>query len=168
MEHTKHLWRAVLLILVFGIVFVIGTRLMVPATFGDEGFYRAESRQEYMLLPVVHAASRKACGECHAKELEAHDKGAHAGVNCEACHAPWSDHVGMKDGKLGKIADMPKVTSRELCQKCHLQLIARPADVIKQIVPREHLEAVGAIEPGQPVPDGACVLCHSPHDPKQE
>lgn len=162
MQHTKHLWRAALLVIGFGLVFVLGSHFMVPATFGDEGFYRAASRAEYMAQPAVHGADRHACASCHEKQQATHDQGRHASVNCEVCHAPMATHV--RDGQ--KFADMVKNPSRALCGRCHQKLAARPK-AFPQIEPAAHLQALGAIEAGEPVPDGSCALCHPAHDPKQ-
>lgn len=165
MEHTKHLWRAGLLMVALALGLVFGRHFTLPDTFGDEGYYRAASRLEFMALPLVHGAPGN-CKECHEKEYEAHAGDRHATVPCEVCHAPVTDHV--KDGKKieGKENEMPANPSQRLCSLCHLKLAARPK-TFSQIVPHDHLVELDAIEAGQPVPDRSCLLCHPPHSPNQ-
>lgn len=163
MEHTKHLWRVALLVIGLIVFYSIGRHFLVPATFGDEGFYRAQSRTEFMHVPVVHGADRRSCAACHEEEQDTHDGGKHSAVTCEVCHAPLSEHA--RDGE--KIADMPTNPSRALCQLCHMKLEARPKE-FPQIEPRAHMEELGVLEPGDPVPDRGCGLCHPAHDPAQE
>ena len=165
MQHTKHLWRAGLLVVAFVASLLVGRHYVVPETFGDEGYYRAASRLEFMALPVVHGGPG-ACKDCHAKEQEAHDGGKHAKVACEVCHAPVTDHV--RDGKKieGEENKMPANPSQRLCGLCHLKMTARPK-AFPQVVPQEHLVKEEAIEPGEPVPDRSCILCHPPHRPNK-
>jgi hypothetical protein len=166
MEHTKHLWRAGLLVVAFALAALLGRHFMFPETFGAEGFYRAASRLEFMNLPLVHG-EQGSCAECHEDQQETHDEGKHATVPCQDCHAPLADHV--RDGKKieGDENKMPANPSLRLCNLCHLRLAARPKD-FPQVVPLEHLLAQEVIEPGDPVPDRSCVLCHPPHKPDTE
>jgi formate-dependent nitrite reductase cytochrome c552 subunit len=139
---------------------------MVPETFGDLGYYRAASLAEYMAQPLVHGG-RNSCAGCHEKQQATHDAGKHRTVPCETCHGPLADHV--TDGK--KSADMPTDPTRRLCDYCHEYLRARPQKPLKfpQVVGQEHLVAVGALEPGEPLPPRACaVVCHLPHRPDVE
>jgi len=161
MQHTKHLWRAGLLVIAFGLSLLFGRHFLIPASFGAEGYYRADSRAELMALPLVHGGTRS-CAECHEKEQAEHDSSKHAGVSCEVCHAPLADHAS--GGK--KTAVMPSSLSQRLCNLCHLKLVARPA-AFPQIVPQDHLIATGALEPGEAVPDRACGPCHGTHKPDQ-
>lgn len=165
MEHTKHLWRAGLLVVAFGLATLLGRHFMIPETFGDDGYYRAASRLEFMAVPLVHGAPGD-CRQCHEKEQTAHDSDRHASVPCEVCHAPLADHV--KDGKRieGEANKMPANPSQRLCLLCHGKLTARPK-AFSQVVPYDHLLELDAIEAGDPVPDRSCVLCHPPHSPNE-
>lgn len=162
MEHTKHIWRAAFLVVGFLLALIVGRHFVVPDTFGDLGYYRAAAVDEFMEIQPVHGG-KTACAECHEKQQKTHDEGKHKGVLCEVCHEPVAVHV--KDGK--KSAVMPTNPSRQLCQGCHLKLVARPK-TFPQIVPDEHLVQQGALEAGEPVPEKACSLCHPAHKPDVE
>jgi hypothetical protein len=162
MEHTKHIWRATLLVVALLVFYSLGRQFVVPATFGGEGFYRAESRLEMMAYPVRHGGAGS-CAACHQEQQDTHDGGKHAAVACEVCHAPLSQHA--EGGE--KTADMPTWKSKELCALCHAPLVARPKD-FPQVDFEAHLVDQGAMEPGDPIPDQSCGLCHPAHDPAQE
>jgi hypothetical protein len=159
MEHTKHIWRAIFLLVGLGVAFVTGREFMIPGSFGKAGHYRYDSLQSYMAQPAIHGG-RDSCRECHPKEYETASAGKHAELNCETCHGPLAWHA--KDGQ--KIAEMPKVASWKLCAYCHQPLAARPR-FIKQVAFAKHLEEQGA-EPGTGVPARVCFLCHKPHNPR--
>ena len=161
MEHTKHIWRAALLLLVVLFCAVIVRHFLIPESFGREGHYRYASLTEFMAKPVVHG-SRTSCAECHQKQQEAQGEGPHAPVACAGCHAPVSRHAKGKD----KIADMPSNRSYRGCIICHQKLRARPKS-ISQIDPRAHLEEVGVIDTGEKIPDRSCLVCHDPHTTKE-
>lgn len=161
MEHTKHIWRAGILLFLFLFAAVIARHFMIPESFGREGHYRYASLTEFMAQPLVHG-SRTSCAQCHEKEYDAQKEGPHAPVSCAGCHAPLSLHAKGEE----KIADMPSNRSYRGCIVCHQKLRARPQS-IKQIVPRKHLEDVGVLEPGEKIPDGACLVCHNPHTTKE-
>lgn len=162
MEHTKHLWRA-LIILVTVLTGAIVTRhFMIPATFGDEGHYRASNLIEFRAKSPVYAGPR-ACAACHEDEQDAQDDGPHASLSCTACHAPTPVHA--KDDK--KIAVMPSDGSPRVCGRCHTKLRARP-DTIKQIIMRDHLEELGVLDEGESIPDRGCIVCHDAHTTKEK
>ncbi|MHC5063793.1 MAG: hypothetical protein ACYTG5_07450 [Planctomycetota bacterium] len=174
MEHTKHLWRAGLLVLGILVVVTVLRHFLIPTSFGNEGFYRADSRAEFMQLPVVHTGG-KSCALCHADQYETHSEGKHAAVECEVCHAPsWDVRVDPTEGdRLAHIEDgekinaMPMNASRELCALCHSKLAARPKE-FPQVVASAHLVDLGLIEPGEPVPSQSCKICHPAHNPAQQ
>jgi hypothetical protein len=159
MEHTKHIWRAVLLLLLLGLSAVAGRHFLIPPSFGTQGFYRYDSLAEYMAKPVIHGPAN-ACRECHQPIVESEIKGKHASQSCEGCHAPLSVHVA--DNK--KIADMPSKGSNEWCANCHGKLRARP-QTFPQIDVTEHLVKNGVISAGDPIPKNACTTCHDVHSP---
>ncbi len=155
MEHSKHLVRMILLVILLLIGFHILRTLFTPKSFGRYGHYRADNVQEQMAKAVVHGGS-VSCSPCHAERLTQVRAGSHATVECENCHAPLATHVS--DGE--KKADMPLNKSPSLCLRCHDQMDARPAG-FPQIRLEDHLQQVGA-EMGPDV----CLNCHEPHDPK--
>ncbi len=161
MEHTKHIWRVTLLLLVVLFCTVVLRHFLIPESFGREGHYRYASLTEFMAQPPVHG-SRTSCAACHESEQAARDESPHATVSCAGCHAPVSRHA--KGGE--KIADMPSNASYRGCINCHRKLRARP-QAIKQIEPRKHLEDLGVIETGEKIPDRSCLVCHDPHTTKE-
>ena len=162
MEHTKHLWRAVLALLAVTIAVTLGRRFLVPDSFGKLGFYRADNLEEQMARPIHHGG-RASCQACHEDEYDEHQEGKHAVVQCEVCHDALASHV--RDGE--RVADMPTRKSWRLCVLCHGRLAARP-DSIPQIDLREHLTERGAVKPDAPIPEAACRECHPPHDPMEQ
>lgn len=154
LHHTKHIFRVGLLLLLALIVLVLGRSLFVPDTWGQFGWYRGASVEEYRGLPARHGGDAS-CESCHDSEFADHAASGHSVVNCELCHAPLSAHIADDD----KIADMPVLESNELCLRCHHLLRARPAD-FPQVQPRQHV-----IEQGGEYSPDACFDCHEPHSP---
>lgn len=157
MSHTKHLWRAALLLVAVGLVGFTGRHFLIPESFGEAGFYRYDSLGEFMAQPVVHGGSAS-CAACHEDAATAKAAGKHAGVSCEVCHGPLAGHV--KDDAV--IAPMPVNRSHELCAYCHQTLKARPRAMPQVDIP-EHLGALEALAPGEAIPEGACATCHDVH-----
>jgi hypothetical protein len=155
MEHSKHLVRIILLLILALIAFHILRTLFTPSSFGRYGHYRADNVQEQMAKPVIHGENIS-CSQCHADRLAQLRAGAHATVECENCHAPLPTHI--KDGE--KKDEMFKNASTISCLRCHGQLDARPGG-FPQVRLEDHLLKVGA-EMGPNV----CLQCHEPHDPK--
>ncbi|MFH0792855.1 MAG: hypothetical protein V2A74_02350 [bacterium] len=161
MEHTKHIWRAALILAVIFVGLFVSRHFMVPESFGVEGFYRADSLGEYMALSPVHG-SATACKECHGDIQEKHDKGKHASVSCETCHGPLAVHV--KAGE--KVAPTRTVKPLKLCAYCHEKLRARP-ESFPQLVIRDHLAKIG-MDPAEEIPPEVCTTCHDSHDPSMQ
>ena len=150
MEHSKHIWRGAILLVIVLAGVVVGRHFMVPESFGEMGYYRGDALYEFMDKEPEHGA-RGACGECHDDIAAAKSAGKHAPVQCEVCHAPLATHV--RDGDV--IAEMAINRSWQLCAVCHQELVARPA-TIAQIDIREHLE----LGPEDALPEQACLDCH--------
>ena len=155
MEHSKHLVRAIFLVIVVLIGFHIFRALFTPKSFGRYGHYRADNVQEQMAKPVMHGEG-PSCSQCHADRFAQVRAGSHTTVECENCHAPLATH--MRDGE--KKAQMPLNKSPAHCLRCHGLLDARPGS-FPQIRVEEHLQKVGA----EMKPE-VCLGCHEPHDPK--
>ena len=151
---TKHIFRVFLLLILFVVVLVLGRLAFVPKSWGKYGWYRGDNVAEQRDKPVMHGGD-DSCKNCHAAQFETHHAGKHANVRCEVCHAPLAAHV--KDNK--KAAPMPFDRSRNLCLRCHQQLLARPAS-FPQVQPRQHVEQNGG-DWGEQV----CLQCHQPHSP---
>ena len=155
MEHTKHIARAVLLLVVLLIVSGFAGHFARPQTFGTYGAYRFTSVAEHAALEPMHGA-RGECADCHKEQAETLGKGKHAAVSCEVCHAPLGTHV--KNGE--RIGQMRTQRSYELCGKCHERLAARPKD-FPQVVMYEHVA-----KSGLKLTDQICWECHeNAHNP---
>lgn len=150
MRHTKHLWRAALLLLLLPVGYVIFRHEMMPPSFGLAGYYRYNSVLEFASQNVVHPPS-SSCAECHREEYETHRKMNHKTVACTNCHAPVRVHA--MNGK--KVADSPVDRSATACMLCHNRLRARPSE-FPAIDMAEHLE-------GDLSDPEACLECHEAH-----
>lgn len=159
MEHTKHLWRAGLILLAVTVVAIVGRHFLIPSSFGDHGFYRYDSLGEFMAKPAIHGGAQS-CEPCHADQAKARKEGKHASVSCEICHAPAAKHA---EGDV-KVADMPVDRSYILCAYCHRTLRARP-ESMPQVDPVKHLMEMEVIAKGEAIPEGACGACHDVHSP---
>jgi len=126
MEHTKHIWRAVIILVAFMLIAVIGRSFIVPESFGVQGHFRFDSIQEYMDKPVIHGINKQ-CRKCHKEEYTEHKKGKHAPVLCETCHGPLAAHADDEE-KTGDALISKKTRSADLCALCHQKLEARPRD----------------------------------------
>jgi hypothetical protein len=156
LEHSKHVVRAALMLLVVIVALVLGRSLFVPPTWGESGWYRGASPLEHRDMPVRHGGDT-AREMCHSEQSEIHIEGVHHSVRCELCHAPVAVHVDMEEGE--KLADMPTRRSRELCENCHTHLVGRPAE-FPQIDPKQHV-----VDNGGELTADACFDCHDPHSP---
>lgn len=166
MEHTKHLWRAGIILIAMVIGAVIFRNFLIPESFGMTGHYRYDSIGEYMDKEVRHLGS-KSCSKCHRDKMEEKMAGRHAAVSCENCHGPNKFNATTFHAEGGeKVANMPVKGSYELCQLCHEQMSARPKD-FPQVNIREHLRDQD-IMVKENIPKKICFLCHSPHDPLSE
>lgn len=184
MEHTKHLWRAAILLVIGATVAVVARFFLLPDSWGEKGYYRADSLSDYMAIDPRHG-DETACQPCHADRFAEKLAGKHATVSCEVCHAPlYFAFLDPEEGivgdgeaqgaypavryphadETGKLNPMPTDTSHRLCANCHQKLRARPENM-PQIVLEEHLVDAGAIEKGEEIPEGVCIACHDVHDP---
>lgn len=156
LTHTKHVFRAAILLLVVVVAMVLGRSLFVPDTWGEYGQYRGAAVAEHRDKPVRHLGN-ESCAMCHDAEYADHASGVHVSVQCELCHGPARLHVDPEEGEV--LAEMPVRRSRELCELCHRKLEARPVG-FPQIDVREHVT-----ENGGELTADACFACHEPHSP---
>ncbi len=154
MEHARHVFRVLLVLLVGGAVVFLGRGFLVPKSYGMYGAYRFDNvAEQAQARPPLHGG-RAACGECHDEKLAKITKGAHRPVSCEICHGPLGIHV--RDGDV--LGPMPVDRSFTLCARCHRKVEGRPA-AFPQIAIEQH--AGGEATSGK-----ACLECHDPHSPK--
>src|SRR5512147_1865596 len=103
MEHARHVFRVIFVLLLALVAFVLGRTLLVPKSYGMYGPYRFDNVAEQAAIrPPVHGGAA-ACGDCHDDKWKKVSTGVHKRVSCEICHGPLGRHV--KDGEL--VADMP-------------------------------------------------------------
>ena len=125
---------------------IIARKLLVPATFGDLGYYRAAAVGEIAAQPISYAGA-KACLECHDDIDQAKRQSKHRGLSCEVCHGDAARHVEAPDE-----VKLVKPTGRGYCPLCHGYSPARPTG-FPQINAELH-------NPGR-----ACMSCHNAHNP---
>ncbi|MCK5837338.1 MAG: hypothetical protein KAH09_08740 [Desulfobacula sp.] len=137
-------YRLRLLIVLLSIGVLAGSgllfkKLLLPDSFGNYGYYRADAINEAALVLIRHGTN-KSCFTCHAHEAKNHKKGRHQTISCEFCHGTYADHVA--DGK--KIAPLPVKKEKEittLCLRCHnTEIKARHEEVIKTVAMPNHLK----------------------------
>ena len=169
MENTKHLWRAILILVILVIGYLFGRVFLVPESFGKYGHYRGDNLQEQMNIRVPrHGTGYESCKFCHEDKVDTIITTPHKVITCETCHAPLRQHVEydslenfLKDpGNYDRTAEMPIFSAQQLCIKCHDYQLAKPANYTTVVV-REHLEEM-EMELGPNV----CIACHDPHDPE--
>ena len=148
----RHAYPVLGLVVIVVTAALIARAYLVPATFGEFGFFRAASMDEEKARLPRHVG-RAACVECHKEIAAIHAKDAHASVECETCHGPGWEHVEKPD------AELPRPNTRENCLTCHRLLDARFGS-FPQVDWRKHFQFVGVGDSSI-----ACVRCHSPHEP---
>lgn len=157
MEQARHVFRALLVLVVVIAAVSLGRGFLVPRSYGLHGSYRYDNVPEQMAVRAPRHAGAASCAACHAPQAEKRAAGAHRTVSCEVCHAPLSAHVA--DGK--RTAAMPLDRSFVLCARCHRKVQARP-DKFPQVVLEQHLSQQG----GGALEGKVCLDCHDPHSPK--
>jgi len=143
----KHIFRLVLLIVVFGIAAIAAKSYFTVGSFYRYGHYRADSVPQIAAM-ATSFQTPEACLACHAPRLVEWSGGNHKTVICEVCHGAAPGHP-----ETLKVV-IPTDTQR-LCTQCHEKMPGRPVSSIRQIDPREHF--AGATQ---------CITCHNPHAPK--
>jgi hypothetical protein len=152
MEHARHVFRVVLLLVVGLAVFFLVRHELVPKSFGMYGPYRFDNVAEQMKVREPAHAGPAACGECHEAEFKKRAAGKHKAVSCEVCHAPKAVHVKAD----GSFEQMPIDRSFVLCARCHRKILGRPVK-FPQVVLEQHVNG--------PVEGDVCIKCHDAHSP---
>jgi hypothetical protein len=120
---------------------------LVPASFGQYGWYRGDALKDYAALPINYGG-QASCVDCHEEVVKKLAKAKHQVISCEACHGPGATHAG--DPTI-----LPaKVGSDSFCLRCHEAAPARP-EKFKQVVVADHFA-------GQ-----QCAECHQAHFPTE-
>jgi hypothetical protein len=160
MEHTKHIIRAVLLVVLAVVVFVVVRHFAIPETFGTQGHYRYENVAEHAAKAPVHGPVG-ACADCHDEEAAAVADGKHSSVPCAVCHAALSlsEDPHVRDGEM--VGSMPVHRDFTLCRRCHERLVSRPPDFPQVVLP-DHV-----VDGGMKLTGAVCLECHNAHNPSE-
>lgn len=178
MKDAAHLFRFAGLFVVAFLVFLVVRGTVVPKSFGQYGHYRAAAIGEIGARPMKFAG-HQACETCHSDIADAKTNGAHAHVNCEACHGAIFQRMPAPQQPKGNLyerfvalivppippdpplllhADDPasvtptKPDTLTLCVRCHTATAAKPKG-FPQVNPADHMGGV------------PCESCHNPHSP---
>jgi hypothetical protein len=158
MEHARHAFRALLVLLVVVVAVSLGRGFLRPRSYGQFGSYRADNVGEQMRIRPPQHGGVASCAGCHGAQAEKRAAGSHKTVSCEVCHGPLAIHASA--GK--RIAAMPVDPSFTLCARCHRKILGRP-ETFPQVVLDQHVGDQGG---ALPVQGRACLDCHDPHSPK--
>jgi hypothetical protein len=176
LKDAGHLFRFAGLFVIAFLVFWVIRGYVVPKSFGQYGHYRGAAMGDIAAHPVKFAGHDK-CETCHSDIADTHAKGAHAHVNCEACHWALFQRLPVPEQPKPNLyerfealivkpapdppillhADDPasvmpvKPDTAVLCAQCHTASAAKPKN-FPQIVLADHYPA-------------ACESCHNPHSP---
>lgn len=142
----EHLKRALLLLCIVIIGFIIVRSIIVPESFGKYGWYRGNSVNDNMNFKVEYSVSNS-CADCHINTYSIWANSSHKTINCETCHGPSREHVDNN-----RIMPQPANDSKEFCGLCHFKKRTRPSE-FPQIPEYGHGE------------DLKCTYCHNPHKP---
>ncbi|MGP8253391.1 MAG: multiheme c-type cytochrome [Terracidiphilus sp.] len=178
LKDAGHLFRFLGLFVIAFLLFWVIRGYVVPKSFGEYGHYRGAAITDIAAHPVKFAG-HQACEQCHTDIADTKTKGAHAHVNCEACHgalfqrlpAPAQPKGNLYERLVALIvppappdvplllhADDPasvtpvKPDSAVLCARCHTASAAKPKG-FPQVDPADHSNGV------------PCATCHNPHSP---
>ena len=114
MKDAAHLLRLAGLFAVGIVLFLLIRRELVPAGFGEYGFFRPAAMDAVRARPMIYAG-RTTCEMCHEGELKLLQSGKHAHVGlCPVCHEVNS----------AKPKGFPQVVAKEHsggaeCTTCH-------------------------------------------------
>ena len=135
-----------LILLTIGIVgsYLVARTFLVPQSFGEYGWYRANALGELSSYPRTYAG-KKACEDCHSDTVQKLAKGAHKNLACEGCHGPGEAHANSPDNKM-------VIFHYSLCVRCHEANPSRPS-THKQVVIKDHYTG------------SKCTDCHEGHSP---
>jgi predicted CXXCH cytochrome family protein len=180
LKNDSHVKRVFALLIITVLIGFAVRKILLPATFGSIGHYRAASLKDILNQNPVYQ-SKAACSPCHEDNYKLHEKDVHYGVQCENCHGPGNSHIAeivtflnqnhvepTSSGQYSrealkavpkKLVQMPKEYTLEGCLFCHRKLDSRPHD-FAQIDPKEHFKTLHVTDTSI-----RCVECHNPHEP---
>ena len=140
--------RILLLVVIIIVSYSIAHHFLVPASFGQYGWFRGKAIQEIASLPITFAG-RKACLECHSDVADKMAKSSHKGLSCESCHYACEAHANDPTASSPEPLKNPR-----FCVSCHEANPSRPAK-FPQVDVADHAGKQG------------CTECHIPHIPTE-
>lgn len=152
----SHVWRPLFVVIGLVVLILLFRMVYVPDDFGAQdrgymfGFHRLSNEQEWKDYPAKYKNSAY-CAECHDDKTAALGASSHMMIPCENCHG----------AALGHPDDPPKLAideSRQLCIRCHAQLIT----------PSSGRSKIPGIDPDSHNEGMECIECHNPHNPSLE
>ncbi len=139
--------RLLLLTVVIVSLFLGAKALLVPASFGQYGWYRGNAMKEVAAASIAFAG-RATCEGCHEEVVKVKAAGKHKGLGCEACHGANAVHAEDPNTATSKIED-PR-----FCLRCHAKDFSKP----------EKFPQVDAVEHAG---KDTCRSCHKAHTPTE-
>jgi hypothetical protein len=139
--------RLALLTIAIVAAYFTARQFLVPRSFGEYGWYRADVLKEYRALPTTYAG-QAACLDCHSEVVEKRSKAKHKSISCESCHGALGAHA--EDPSVAP----PKIKDHSFCLRCHDANLSRPEKFL-QVNVAEH---AGKQD---------CMECHQPHLPTE-
>ncbi|HET8539291.1 MAG TPA: cytochrome C [Anaeromyxobacter sp.] len=157
MEHARHVFRVIFVLLLALVAFVLGRTWLVPKSYGLYGPYRFDNVAEQAAIRAPLHAGAASCAGCHEEKAKKLAAGVHQHVSCEVCHGPAGRHA--KEGKVVAKAAIDRSFTN--CARCHRKILGRP-EKFPQVVLEQHVQQMGpsALE------GKVCLECHDPHSPK--
>ncbi|MBC8316156.1 MAG: hypothetical protein ISR57_01350 [Bacteroidales bacterium] len=146
--------------------------LLIPASFGELGHYRAGAIDDEMAYQTKHAGN-EACKKCHEEEVEELSYGFHAGLSCEGCHGPALRHASYSESadpdNYPDSLRLSRPMEREHCARCHdlnpsrIKLSSDSTDfsMVRMVDVKEHNHFIYE-ETNEII---RCVECHYSHSP---
>lgn len=145
-DPTKHLKRALVLLLLGAAGFMVFRRAMRPPSFGQFGLYRGAAIDDIAARPL-HYAGQTVCVSCHDDFARAKKSNKHRTLSCETCHGAGLAHA------KSPVDILPMRPKDEgvwaFCFHCHGSKAARP----------KWFSQIG----DDHFPGFACIKCHNPH-----
>lgn len=130
---------------VLAVVFLAGA--MMAWSPYVESVARPESNPRAWAALELSYGDAAMCRRCHEQVFDKATSASHSGIGCESCHGASIEHA-LSD-PAGDEPTALAVPTDELCVRCHVSAVGRPASV-RQIVPDDHYV-------------DACLQCHDPH-----
>jgi hypothetical protein len=176
LRHSGHLWLLFLLIVAAAVGYGVIRGRLVPATYGDQGAYRAAALTEIAARPSKWQ-SDQTCLECHQNVAKEREGSLHEAVRCFHCHGVGTKHTELArlaakspgttippaqkwDGNFLTTIDLYLTKDKATCLSCHQDAVGMPAK-FKKINQAQHLEEMGASEPKSAE---VCAECHAGHN----